>query len=281
MDNYKKQGYLNSEFKMFHLIDQERKEFNFHYHDFNKLILFIRGNVTYSIEGKNYKLDPYDIVLVNSGEIHRPIIHDDSAYERIIIYISPDFINAYKEENYDLSHCFRKAREEHSNVLRIESFHKSKLYQVSCELEQSFSDNDYASELYRKLLFLEFMICLNRAVITNHINYLETSISNEKIIQILDYINQHLNEDITVDSIAKAFYLSRYYLMHLFKEETSYTIGTYISDKRLLLAKSLIENGNTVTEACYACGFKNYSTFSRAYKKAYNKAPKNGGNYKK
>jgi AraC-like DNA-binding protein len=266
---------------MFHLIDQERKEFNFHYHDFNKLILFIRGNVSYSIEGKNYKLEPYDIVLVNAGEIHRPIIHDDSTYERIIIYISPDFINAYREENYDLSHCFRKAKEEHSNVLRIESFHKSKLYQVSCELEQSFSDEDYASELYRKLLFLEFMICLNRAVITNHISYIETSTSNEKIIQILDYINQHLNEDINVDTIANAFYLNRYYLMHLFKEETTYTLGTYITDKRLLLAKGLIENGNTVTEACYASGFKNYSTFSRAYKKAYRKAPKHGGNNNK
>lgn len=275
MNGFEKLGYLADDFKMFHINDRQRKDFAFHYHDFNKIIIFISGNINYTIEGKNYMLKPYDIVLVNAGEIHRPSVIDNTAYERIIIYVSPQFISNYKGEDYDLSDCFERAKKEHSNVLRIPSLDKSKLYQVCLELEHSFADQAYAKELYQKLLFLEFMIQLNRTVISNHINYLDSANGNSKIIQILDYINEHLIEEITIDSLAEHFYLSRYYLMHFFKEETGYTIGNYITEKRLLLAKNLVQQGSTTTEACFQSGFKNYSTFSRAFKKAFHTIPRN------
>ena len=134
--------------------------------------------------------------------------------------------------------------------------------------------SDYANELYHDLLFLEFMIQLNRAAIHHNIDYISNSSSNEKILAVLDYINGHLTEELTVDGIAEKFFLSRYYLMHTFKEETGYTLGGYLSTKRLKLARELIRNGTPITEACYACGFKNYSTFSRAYKKSFGSAPR-------
>lgn len=274
MEKYEKRGYLNSDFKMFHLIDKEPKNFNYHYHDFNKIIIFIRGNVTYTIEGKSYELKPYDIVLVNSGEVHKPIINEECIYERIIIYISPEFINSYKKSNYDLSYCFIKSQSEKSNVLRLDSIRKSKLYQVSRELEQAFTDNDYANELYYNILFLEFMIHLNRATIHNFINYVETNYSNKKIIEIIDYLNCHLTESLSIDMLSETFYMNKYYLMHSFKEETGYSIGTYLSTKRLLLAKQLIQTGTPITAACYDCGFKNYSTFLKAYKKSFHDSPR-------
>lgn len=275
MNNFEKLGYLEDDFRMFHLSDKQRKDFAFHYHDFNKIIILISGNINYTIEGKNYMLKPYDIVLVNAGEIHRPSVLDNSAYERIIIYVSTKFLSTYSQEDYDLNYCFGRAKEEHSNVLRIASVEKSKLYQVCLELEHSFSDQAFAKELYQKILFLELMIQLNRTAILNHINYLDSVNSNSKLLQIMEYINQHLTEDITIDSISEHFYLSRYYLMHYFKEETGYTIGNYITEKRLLLAKDLVQKGGSITDACYQSGFKNYSTFSRSFKKVFNTLPKN------
>jgi AraC-like DNA-binding protein len=212
---------------------------------------------------------------VNAGEIHRPSVLDNSAYERIIIYVSPQFLSNFSEEEYDLNYCFSRAKQEHSNVLRIHSMEKSKLYQVCQELDHSFSDQAFGKELYQKILFLEFMIQLNRTAILNHINYLDSAKDNTKLVQILDYINEHLGEEISIDSLSARFYLSRYYLMHFFKEETGYTIGNYITEKRLMLAKNLVQNGCSITEACFQSGFKNYSTFSRAFKKAFNTIPKN------
>ncbi len=275
MKDFDKLGYLNDDFKIFHIIDEQKKVFDFHYHDFNKITIFLRGNINYFIEGKNYVLKPYDIVLVNEGDIHKPSFLDDSTYERIIIYVSPQFIHSYKDDDYDLNYCFERAKKEHSNVLRIHSMDKSKLYQVCLELEHSIHDNDFANELYQKILFLEFMIQLNRTAISNRINYQDSDMANTKLLQILDYINEHLAEDITIDKLSAKFYLSRYYLMHFFKEVTGYTIGNYITEKRLLLAKSLVQKGSSLTDACFESGFKNYSTFSRAFKKAFHTMPKN------
>lgn len=275
MKSIEKLGYLNNDFKIFHILDKQRNEFSFHYHDFSKIIIFLRGNVNYTVEGKNYSLKPYDIVLVNAGEIHRPSVLDNSPYERIIIYVSPHFLNSYKEEEYDLSYCFKRAKGEQSNVLRIHAVDKSKLYQVCLELEKSFKDQDFAKELYQKILFLEFMIHLNRAALSNYINYLDSAIGNTKLLEILDYINEHLTEDITIEHLSAKFFVNRYYLMHFFKDETGYTIGNYITEKRLILAKNLVQMGDSLTEACFKSGFKNYSTFSRAFKKAFNTMPKN------
>ena len=181
MEQYEKKGYLNSEFRLFHLTDQETKEVDYHYHDFDKITIFIRGKVNYMIEGRSYDLKPYDIVLVKQGDIHRLTVDNSCPYERIIVYISPNFMNAYQTDNYDLSYCFQKAAKEHSNVLRIPSFEKSSLFRSISQLEHSFTDGGYASELYRQVMFLEFMIHLNRAVRKNRLEYIDTDNCNEKV----------------------------------------------------------------------------------------------------
>ena len=85
MPEYKKVGYLTTSFKMFHLKDTSRREFHYHYHDFHKILILLGGDVTYCIEGRTYQLAPGDIVLVNAGEVHKPEIHSDLPYERIIL----------------------------------------------------------------------------------------------------------------------------------------------------------------------------------------------------
>ena len=274
MDAYNKRGYLNSDFKMFHLTDQISTEFEFHYHEFHKITIFISGNVQYFIEGKTYSLEPYDIVLVNRNDIHRVQVDPSVPYERIIVYISPGFMEAYRTDHYDLSYCFEKAKKEHSNVLRIHALEKSSLFKVTNRLERSFSDTEYASDLYRQILFLEFMIHLNRAALKNRAEFLDTNLYNPKIVNLIQYINQHLTDSLTMDDLSARVYLSKYYMMRLFKAETGYTIGNYITYRRLLLARSLILKGVPITQACLSSGFQDYSTFSRAYKAEFQEPPR-------
>ena len=272
MDQYSKKGYLNSEFRLFHLTDQETQEVDYHYHDFDKITIFIKGSVTYTIEGKSYELRPYDIVLVRHGDIHRLTVDNSKVYERIIVYISPNFMNAYKTDSYDLSCCFQKALQEESNVLRIPSLEKSSLFRSITRLEQSFADDGYAADLYRQVLFLDFMVHLNRAARKNRLEFIDTDNCNAKIVDILRYINDHLTGDLGIDTLAGKFYISKYYMMRRFKQETGYTLGQYISQKRLLFAKELISSGVPASQVCFDCGFRDYSTFSRAYRKAFGKS---------
>jgi len=125
-----------------------------------------------------------------------------------------------------------------------------------------------------QVLFLEFMVELNRAAISDEIKYISTNYADSKVGVIIHYINEHLIENLSVDAIAGKFYLSRYYLMHTFKDETGYTIGNYITIKRLALAQSLIDEGKPIADAAEQSGFGTYSTFLRAYKKTYGTSPK-------
>lgn len=275
---YEKKGYLENDFRIFHLHEKEKLEVSYHYHDFDKIILFLGGDVDYSIEGRKYSLHPYDIILVRAGEIHRPIVRDRIPYERIIAYLSPDFMEKYRTDSYDLSRCFREPGEngeKHFYVLRLMEPERSGLHRICQDLTASFLCPDYAGALYQQVLLLEFMILINRAVLHHHANSLQNALTNEKAAQIVDYMNAHLTDDLTVDGLAEHFFISRSHLMHLFKAETGYSVGSYINEKRLLAAKMMIQKGMCVTDACYGSGFRDYSTFSRAFKKKFGTTPRN------
>ncbi len=274
MTEYSKKGYLYSNFKIFHLSDANLGEIDFHYHDFHKVLIHLSGNTSYSIEGQTFDLQTNDIVFVNAGEVHRPIFHDSSTYERIIIYISKEFLASYSKYENDLSYCFTNAINNNSHVLRLRAFKNSPVAISINALMSNLGKDAYANDLFMQVLFLEFMVQLNRAAFSNEIEYISTSYSGTKINSIIQYINDNLLEELSVESIASKFYLSRYYLMHTFKTETGYTIGNYITMKRLSLAQSYIDSGMPIVEASERSGFGTYSTFLRAYKKTYGTSPR-------
>lgn len=271
---YNKRGYLTDDFRLFHLTDIGRQEFEFHYHDFDKIIILLSGSVTYLIEGRAYELQPYDIVLVNRNEIHRPLIDTRVPYERIIVYLSPGFLSAYQTEDCDLGRCFQKARDTHSHVLRMHNPQKRTLFDAIHRLENASKQEEYAGPLYCQTLFLELLILLNRTALNQKLDYSDTFTADPRILTALDYINQNLSENLDIGRIADRLHFSRYHLMRLFKQETGYTISRYITSKRLLAARELLATELPVTEICYRCGFQNYSTFSRAYKAEFGECPR-------
>jgi AraC-like DNA-binding protein len=101
-------------------------------------------------------------------------------------------------------------------------------------------------------------------------------VSFDKYIRnILDYINANIKDDLSIETIAAKFFMSRYHLMHKFKQLTGYSVHSYILQKRLIRADMLIKNGMPATQACDQCGFNDYSNFVRSYKKMFGVSPRN------
>ena len=63
-------------------------------------------------------------------------------------------------------------------------------------------------------------------------------------------------------------------MMRKFKAETGYSIHQYITSKRLLKARSLLRSDLPLTKICFDCGFRDYSTFSRAFRELFHQTPK-------
>ena len=100
-------------------------------------------------------------------------------------------------------------------------------------------------------------------------------VSYDKTINsVIDYINEHLFTELNIDYLANHFFVSKYYLMRKFKLKTGYSIHQYILNKRLIVAKEKIKSGIALTQICFDCGFKDYSTFSRTFKQIFKQTPR-------
>lgn len=270
-----KRGYLNEDFLFFNLKDQKKNEFEFHYHDFNKIIIFVSGEVSYIIEGKFYKLKPWDILLVGKNDLHLPMISSDSPYERIILWLNPLFLEGHNKNNCDLLSCFQLATERKLNLMRLDNKHINSLKQNLADLEEEIQGKYFGSTVLKNALFLQFIVKINRLFFGMDVNKNIDDIRYDpRIEDILSFINSNLDKDLSIGMLSKAFYLNKYYLMHLFKEETGYTIHSYILKKRVIKASDLITNGMQAGEVCALCGFGDYSSFVRAFKKEFRLSPK-------
>lgn len=270
-----KRGYLNEDFRFFHLRDRKIQEHVFHYHDFNKIVVFISGNVTYVVEGKHYKLKPWDILFVGSNELHKPIIDPNEYYERIIIWVNSSFLEQHSTEDSKLLTCFETAIREKRSLFRLSSEHLSSIRESLFSLEKEVKDKEFGSKILQNSIFLQLIVHLNRLTLRIRTKRDEKDIQyDERIVNILSYVNENLSSDLTIDHIASKFYISRYYLMHNFKDQTGYTLHNYILQKRLAKAATLIKKGYQITYVSEQCGFQDYSSFVRAFKKSYGLSPK-------
>ena len=263
-----KTGYLEQDFRLFHIKDQTKRDFSYHYHDFHKVIIFLSGKAAYHIEGKSYYLKPWDILLVNRHAIHKPEIDFSVPYERFVLWIRDDI------KSTELLRCFQKAIDRSYKLIRLDSDSQEKLKQLLYELEAALKDEKFGSELLGSALFTQFMVYVNRIFLEKQYIYDARSYSSDsQIEELLRYINHNLTEDLSIETLARKYYLSKYHMMRKFKEETGYTIHNYIISKRLLLARTKISEGTPILKAAQLSGFSDYTTFSRAYKKQFGTAP--------
>jgi AraC-like DNA-binding protein len=98
--------------------------------------------------------------------------------------------------------------------------------------------------------------------------------SNSQVIDnSIRYLNENLTRDMNLDTIARRFFVSKYYLCRAFKKHNGVSVHGYINHKRIMYAKQLIEQGDTASGAAYKVGFGDYSAFYRAYVKIIGKSP--------
>ncbi len=265
---YEKRGYLNEPFRLFHLADANHQEIAYHYHTFHKIIILLAGRAGYAIEGERYTLLPGDYVLVGRGSIHKPIVERGDFYERVILYISPTYLRELSQDGDDLAACFRQAQQDFRYV-----YHSGgdRVRELFTQLEQSQQEEGFGAALLQRALFTQLMVEVNRVSLAG--GTVSAAAGDSKVVAILQYLNAHLTEGLTIDDLADRFYISKYHMMRRFREETGYTIHSYLTEKRLLLAQQLLSQGIPLGEAALRCGYQEYSTFSRAYKKQFGRAP--------
>lgn len=271
-----KRGYLNEDFRLFHLKDSRAQKLDYHYHEFDKLILLLGGKVTYTIEGVTYFLKPWDMLLVQHNMIHCPVIDPSEPYERVVIWLGHDWLRQRSDPGEALDTCFDTARQRGFHLLRFQPEQRLQYMQNIQALEEANRSQDFGAARMADTLCQQLLIRVNRDILADRTaqEQRDSYRVDPKMDEVLRYIGENLTDDLSVDALANRFYLSRYYLMHRFKTVTGYTLHQYITQKRMLLAGELIRAGVPVMKAAEQAGFSEYSTFLRAFQSTFHMSPR-------
>ena len=266
---FTREGYLEENYHYFHLRDTAGQERDYHYHEFDKIVLLLAGRVDYAVESVSYALRPWDILLVKHHAIHKALIDKSVPYERIIIYLDGKYFDRLLP-GAGLTDCFDEADRSGEYRLVPDAEQRRELEQTFLAYEQAAKDARFGAQTLRDTYILQLLVQIGRM---NAAPRREEQRFDPKIRQTLSYINENLSRELSVDALAEQVYLSRYHFMRLFKAETGSTVHAYVRQKRLLYAARLIREGSPANQAAEAAGFADYSAFHRAFRACFGISP--------
>lgn len=269
-----RQSMSKNDFEVFHYKDARFSGVPVHQHDFYEVYFFISGNVEYSVEGRIYQMKKGDILLINPLELHQPRISAEQGdYERIVLWINKDYLFSLSSNNTSLTRCFDNTNPGHTNLLRLSFSAQEQLGLLLRELISEQNDDSYAKDLACKAILLRILVELNRLCVNYNKKHETESSPSPFILSVLDYINQHYCEKLSLTSIAKEFFVSKYYLSHAFNSVVGTSVHRYIILKRLIHAKQMLASGIKPTTVASNCGFNDYAGFYRAFIGEYGITP--------
>ena len=264
-------GYLKESYHYFHLKDTAGQELDFHFHEFDKLVLLLSGRVDYTVESGVYALKPWDVLLVKHHAIHRALIDKSEPYERVIIYLDRKHFERAMPGS-GLMESFDQADKRGSYLLSPEPGQLDELKNAVAAYESAAADTRYGSAAMRETLIIQLLIHISRMAAVEPTDE-GAAQGDPKVQQTLSYINENFRSQLTVDALAERVYLSRYHFMRLFKAQTGSTVYAYVRQKRLLYAARLIREGVPAGRAAIDSGFSDYSAFHRAFRETFGISP--------
>lgn len=260
-------------FEIFHYRDTDPASVTLHYHDFYEILFFLGGTVDYRIEGHTYRLETGDLLLIAPQALHQPSIQPDAPYERFVLWIDPGYLQSISAPSMELSGCFGNDITGPINLLRPPKVQQVSLVQMISRMNREYQSSHPGSGIYAQGLLQQFLVEINRLALqtTSRIRRVEDP---DLVSQVLAHIGIHYRENITLESLANDFYVSKYHLSHEFSHRVGTSVYRYVIFRRLMLARQLIAAGSAPGDIYQQCGFGDYANFYRAFKSEYGISPR-------
>ena len=248
------------------IADMNDPEFQGHSHMYHELYIPIEGKTRFIIEGCDFNLNPYDILIIPPYKLHRALPKENTYFDRIVIRIYPSMYKGmYCDEIINLF-------EEQSNINRKIPGHIAKRSEIPQILDyiqtHSVDDNPYVKSAIRSKI-TELLYKLNS-------NYRFEILSDPGGItqKVIDYIDHNLSNTLTQQSLSEHFGYSVRQMNTIFKKDTGITVGKYIDLKKMQTAIDLHSKGRSLIHSSIEAGFNSYESFAYLYKKEYGTSPK-------
>ncbi|MBM7565503.1 AraC family transcriptional regulator [Paenibacillus sacheonensis] len=264
---------LDDHVKFLHATRQPPFSIHFHLHQGCEIYFLIRGDVNYFVDKAVYPLQHGDLVITNEHEIHKPALTTDAVYERVTIEFDPALIALFQTADMNLLQCFYDRPIGEHNIIKLSEHDQTALSALFAKYADLQKQPFPEAPLLKLGCLLEILVLVQRCFHKNKEKESRLDLPPQ-LSPILAYLDQHLAEDLSLERLEGLFFISRFHLSRLFKKHTGSTIHEYILYKRIALAKTLLREGRSVTEASMDAGFNDYSGFLRVFKKKVGLLPR-------
>lgn len=274
---FNRRQYMQSEdFEIFYYSDLHFQSVEPHRHDYYEFYIYLEGDAQIEIGELRLPLHRGTIALIPPGIEHRSTvsIQSDVPYRRFIFWISPAYVDELTRESTDYIYLMQQASSVKKYLFQYQPGGFYLIQSKAVQLLQELHGKRYGRDTEVSLLVRDLLLCLNRCVYEDE-HPQEGGASEEDLLQnLVMYIEQHLEEEISLDQLSEHFYVSKYYIAHLFRRSMGISVHQYIMKKRLSVCRDEILAGTSITRTYASHGFKDYSGFFRAFRKEYGMSPK-------
>jgi len=235
-----------------------------HCHDVYEIIYVFSGSGKYIVEGAEYKVAPRTLMLIRPFAYHHLSLDKSCTYDRFIVHFSKSSISS---DALKLLEGMTSSDEDNGKYYSQRALSNA-IVSVFDRFELAETLPEKEKGAYIRTLVSELVILLSAAEG-------ERMVQNDDELgsRVIRYLNNNIERDVSLDKLAKRFFVSKYYLCRAFKKHNGISVHGYINQKRIMYAKQLIESGETASGAAYKVGFGDYSAFYRAYVKIVGKSP--------
>lgn len=245
---------------------------DFHFHDGYEVFFVANGEINYFVEKKVFNLKYGDLIFVNNGEFHKYSSTASQNFEKLSLGFGLPLVDQLQKMGLDLLNCFNIHQGVHKILVKLNKEQIETIEAMFQKFENVSNESPTIGKALKFAYLIELLVFVNHAF-TQDRNEEETMLIPEKLLFIMNYINDNLQNDLSLENIGKKFYINSVYLSFLFKKLTNVNIHEYIIFKRIERAKNLMFSGYNVTEACHLSGFNDYSNFIRTFKKIVGMSP--------
>ena len=251
----------NSSYTFKHAIDLQPKADSDqeleHFHTSYEFLYFIHGDAELTIQHHTFKVKPSNLLVIKPGEFHYTDANPGVMYERFVIRFNDTQLPDY----------YKSALKSLGTVYNLQD---TALPSFFVQMDKLYDRSSFDNSIFILVNLLNIIIAL---ICNENLQKISAEQRDEEIRAIVSYINSHLVTITCIDDISQGLHMSNTSLQQKMQYQLHTPVMSYVRTQKCMLAHDLMQQGVPPTSVYLQCGFNDYSTFYRAYKKIFKISP--------
>jgi len=261
------------------LLEEEDIQIDGQLHPAFSVMIVLQGNAHAVLDGTPYIIQadqgPQGYAhMVNETLPWRRLFRKNNRIRKVKISITRDsLLKELNESTLDDHICHRLRSFLEASQVRAQWVPSARAIALAEQILQMEKGSPYLSKLHKESWAVE-ILCEAFEALTGDVTDKKPLSAHQKAHDIRCYIDRHIKDPLTLQSIAIAQALGVATVQRLFKEAYDITVMEYVRRRRLELAKEAMDHqGLTISQAAYQAGYNSPANFATAFRRVYGFSP--------